>query len=229
MDKRPRNPSRFSRRRVLVVFLTGALGSVAGLLSWATPRRRRELWLGAWLHQRWVQMTLAPYSIPAGDLVAALRAAGADSVVTVPDFVQFSVHARLEEGEPGLTLVRACSEEQAVNVAAGLAVGGRRPVVLIQNQGFYACVNAVRALGLDAQIPMVLMIGQFGREFSNLGRDRSLSSRRMVRMLEPMLETMGIPFVCLERRHDAALVNQAFDLALERNGPAALLVGAYTT
>ena len=75
------------------------------------------------------------HHIPASAALDALRAAGCDHVVTVPDWVQLAMHVRLEAGEPGLPMVACCAEDQAVTVAAGLTLGGRRPVVVVQNQG----------------------------------------------------------------------------------------------
>jgi hypothetical protein len=50
----------------------------------------------------------------------------------------------------------------------------------------------------------------------------------MVRLAEPVLEALGIPFRLLEGPQDAALVAEAFQEAGAREGPVALLVGAET-
>ena len=129
---------------------------------------------------------LKDHSVPASRYVAALRQCGVGHVVTVPDWVQLALHARLEAGEDGLALINTCNENQAVTVAAGLTLGGQRPVLVMQNQGFYNCVNTLRAVCLDARIPLVLMVGQFGREFDNLGQPATASRRTMVRLMEPL-------------------------------------------
>lgn len=171
-------------------------------------------------------MQLTSPHIPASACLDALRAAGCDHVVTVPDWVQLAMHVRLESGEPGLKLVPCCAENQAVTVAAGLTVGGRRPVIVVQNQGFYNCVNTVRAVALDAHIPLVFLIGQFGREFGNFGGDPAASRRNMVRLLEPVLSTLGVPFYRLEQASDLVHVQTAFDRAHLERTATALLVGA---
>lgn len=166
--------------------------------------------------------------INASGYVAALRAAKVDHFVTVPDYVQFALHQRIERGESGIRLVRTSNEDQAVCTAAGLTIAGRRPVVVVQNQGFYACINAIRAVTLDARVPTVLLIGQFGRESANYGQDMRRSSRRMVSLLQPMLDTLGIPHWTLERDADLAHVTTAFDTATRDRGAAALIVGTPT-
>ena len=74
-----------------------------------------------------------PGGASASAVLRALRAAGVTHVVTVPDFVQFALHAQLAAADAGIAQVYACSEDQALTVAAGLYVGGAKPVVLVQN------------------------------------------------------------------------------------------------
>lgn len=169
------------------------------------------------------------HSIGATAYLAALHHAGVSHFVTVPDFVQFALHQAVERGDSDMRVVRTCNEDQAVCVAAGLTIAGQRPIVVVQNQGFYAAINSIRAVSLDAQIPTVLLIGQFGREFDNFGHSSKTSRRRVVNLLEPLLDTLGIPFWNLERNGDVTeAVSAAFDAAHTRHGPAALVVGRPT-
>ncbi len=163
--------------------------------------------------------------IKASRYVEALRAVRVDHFVTVPDYVQLALHQRIENGEPGIRLVRTSNEDQAVCTAAGLTIAGRRPIVVVQNQGFYACINSIRAITLDARIPTVLLIGQFGRENANLGQETRRSARKMVSLLEPMLNTLGIPYWGVEDDGDLAHVRTAFDTAAGNRGAVALIVG----
>lgn len=169
------------------------------------------------------------YAVPASAFIAAYQRHGIDWILTVPDFVQLSIHSRLAQGDTGIKVLTCANENQAVQTAAGLYVGGKRAVVMIQNQGFYNCMNAVRALGLDANIPLVFAIGQFGREFSNLGGDSRQSKRRMVSLLEPTLDAFSIPYFRAEHPNDAGAIDQAIESAYSRQQPAALLIGHYTS
>lgn len=165
----------------------------------------------------------------ASGVIGALRRAEVSHFVTVPDFVQLALHRAIERGDGGMSLVRTCNEDQAVCTAAGLTVGGRSPVIAVQNQGFYACINTVRALALDARIPTVFLIGQFGREAANFGAPSAASRRRVVSLLEPMLDTLGVPFWQLEDDADLPCVEQAFASARQHRGAAALIVGRPVT
>lgn len=166
----------------------------------------------------------ATSGIGASAYLEALQAAGVTHFVTVPDFVQLALHQAIERGDSPIRLVRACNEDQAVCTAAGLRIAGQQPIVVVQNQGLYACVNTIRAVALDARIPTVFLIGQFGRENANLGRPTTQSSRRVVSLLEPLLDTLDVPHWALESPEDLNAVSRAFESATTRRGAAALIV-----
>ncbi len=127
---------------------------------------------------------------------------------------------------PGVRLVGCCSENQVVTVAAGLALGGKRPLLMMQNQGLYNCMNTLRAVCLDAQMPLVFMVGQFGREYANLGQPSTASRRTMVRIMEPLLNAIKVPFLCLDSEADLVRMDEAYALAHAQRSAVVLLVSA---
>jgi len=171
-------------------------------------------------------MNLTEYSIPATAMLERMKAAGVDHFVTVPDWVQMSLHQQLETGAHGIRQINASSENQCVTMAAGLTLGGKKPLVSMQNQGLYNCVNTLRAVCLDAHIPLVFLVGQFGREYANLGQDSRQSRRTMVRVMEPMLDALDIPYFRLERPSDLGQLEQAYTVAQQRSTAAVILLGA---
>ncbi len=48
------------------------------------------------------------------------------------------------EASPQVQLVRVCREGEAWTVAAGLALGGKRPLVMIQTTGLFESGDALR-------------------------------------------------------------------------------------
>lgn len=164
-------------------------------------------------------------SIPAADLLAALNAAGVTDVVAVPDTHQRSlIELLLPGGEP--RFIQCTTEDEAIAVAAGLVVGGRRPVLQIQHAGMYASVNHLRGIAIDGAFPLVFLIGLLGRDPNKAPRDNFDS---MVRFAEPLLDTFDVPHFLLDGPADLAHVGEAFRLAEERSGPVALFVGAMTS
>jgi hypothetical protein len=51
-----------------------------------------------------------------------------------------------------------------VGINAGLYIAGRTPMLLIQNKGVYACVNALRGIALEASVPTLMLVGQHTRD-----------------------------------------------------------------
>jgi sulfopyruvate decarboxylase TPP-binding subunit len=173
-------------------------------------------------------MTQVPtHRLDPAAVVDELLGCGVTHVVTVPDYVMMSVYRVMEE-RAAPELVYCCTEDEAVTIAAGLHIGGARPMVMMQNQGLYASLNAVRAIGLDARLPLFMLIGQFGREYANLDRPRAESGRLLVRNCERILDALEIPYVPCEDAGDVADIGAAYRLAQEREGPAAALIGTYT-
>src|ERR1043166_7965968 len=94
-------------------------------------------------------------------LLARLRVT---HVVTVPD----STIGRWEPaiaGTEGVRLVRVCREGEAWAVAAGLFLGGRRPLVMIQCTGLFESGDALRNALHDWKLPIPSVIGY--RSFLN--------------------------------------------------------------
>ena len=164
-------------------------------------------------------------SIPADEFLAAIHAAGVQDVVLVPDTHQRTLLDLLMADEQ-IRTVHCSTEDEALAVSAGLIIGGRRPMMQIQHAGLYASVNNLRGLGLDGHFPIVIVIGLLGRDPELDPRDDGSS---MVRLCEPLLETLGIPSHLLDGPDDLHYVAAAFEEAAERNGPVALLVGAPTS
>ena len=170
---------------------------------------------------------LIKFSISANALATTFVRCGIEFAVTVPDMLQIALHQQLDQPTSRIRSINCTTEDQAVETAAGLYAGGRKAVILVQNQGFYAAINSVRALGLDSSIPLFFVIGQFGREFSNLGKDPRLSKRRMVRMLEPLLDNLKIPYWRVETQQDLSNAKEAWHASRETSGPSALILGHF--
>lgn len=170
-----------------------------------------------------------PGGASASAMLQALREAGTTHVVTVPDFVQFALHEKLSAPEAGIVQLFACSEDQALTTATGLHVGGAVPVLLVQNQGLYKCINTLRATCLDAGVPVVFLVGQFGREAENIGQPMTQSRRSPVRLLEPVLDALGVRHWTVEEDADLGRVAEAFAHAREAETAAVVVVARHLT
>ena len=99
----------------------------------------------------------------------------------------------------------------------------------MQNQGFYKCLNTLRATCIDAGVPIVFLVGQFGRELENIGRPTRESRRSMVRLMEPLLETLGLRYWNVGDDSDVTGVADAFEHACANHQGAVLLIDRHLT
>jgi len=168
------------------------------------------------------------WSVDPAAVANQLHECGVTHIATVPDYVMLSVYRVLAERDRSPAFVPCSTEDDAVAVAAGLYVGGAMPIVMMQNQGLFASMNTVRAVGLDARLPLFMLIGQFGREYRNLGRPASESARAVVRGTERLLDALDIDYVCCDRDDDVAQIGDVCRRAFERSTPTAAIIGHYT-
>lgn len=64
--------------------------------------------------------------------------------------------------DPDVTYVSATREGEAIGIATGAFLGGKKPVVLMQNSGFGNSIGALASLPLLYKIPMLLLISWRG-------------------------------------------------------------------
>jgi sulfopyruvate decarboxylase subunit alpha len=163
---------------------------------------------------------VAPSPLSAARMIEALRAAAVSHVIVVPDTYQKTFLAAVEIAAD-LTLVAACTEDEAVGINAGLYATGHRPMLSVQNNGVYACINTLRGIALDGAVPTVMLIGQYGQTADVAPED---SPQRMVRMLEPTLATWGVPIRRLWSDADLTHFPTDYEEARTRRGPTALII-----
>src|SRR5262245_21743437 len=161
-----------------------------------------------------------PTPLSAALMVEALRAAAVSHVIVVPDTYQKTFLAAVAAASD-LSMISACTEDEAVAINAGLYATGHRPILSVQNNGIYACINTLRGIALDGAVPTVMLIGQYGQT-ADVAPEAS--PQRMVRMLEPTLTTWSIPTRLLWSNADLTHLPGDYEEAQARRGPAALVI-----
>jgi sulfopyruvate decarboxylase TPP-binding subunit len=153
-------------------------------------------------------------------VVAALKRSGVTHVVWVPDSELGTWEAALT-GPEGLPLVRACREGEAIAIAAGLILGGQRPVVMIQCTGLFEAGDALRNVVHDLRLPLFLVIG-----VRSLKAHRAGTSQDSCPIFaEPIVQAWRIPYVWLKPTSSADVLANAYAASqTERRAGAALLV-----
>ncbi len=159
------------------------------------------------------EVILHPISV-----VEELKKNNITHVVWLPDS-ETNFMYQLLTNEPTLDLVPVCREGETMAIAAGLWVGGKRPVVLIQNTGIFESGDSIRGLGLDVNQPLVMLVGYRG------WTRHGITSDSAARFIEHILHAWGINYYLIETDEDADRISYAIAEAERTNRPVAVLVG----
>jgi sulfopyruvate decarboxylase TPP-binding subunit len=155
-------------------------------------------------------------------IIAAIKAAGVEYVLAVPDLHTSKGLLWPIADEPGLRLIRVCKEDECLGIAAGLAAADKRAVILIQYTGMLYAMNAIRALACQYKQPICLMVGLLGKEPDTPPRQ---SKKFGVRIAEPILDVMGIPHHLIETDADAPVITREIEETYAQSRAVALLIG----
>jgi len=113
-----------------------------------------------------------------------------------------------------ITLVPFCREGEGVAIAAGLILGGKKPVMLYQNVGLYEAGDSVRLVSFELRLPLLMLIGYRGW--------RGTDSAGII--LEPTLDAWGIKYYLVQSDEDVGKISIGDKQAQETNKPVAILI-----
>jgi len=155
-------------------------------------------------------------------IIAEIKAAKIDYVISVPDITTSEGLLRPLAKMSDPRLIRICKEDEGVGICSGLSYTGKRGLLLIQQTGLLDSINAVRGNAVEYSLPVCMMVGLLEKE---PGVPPRLSKKYGVRIVEPILEAMGIAYHEIEEQADVAKIRPAIDKAYEESKPVVLLIG----
>jgi sulfopyruvate decarboxylase TPP-binding subunit len=143
---------------------------------------------------------------------------GVTDVVWLPDSETNWLYL-LMQAEPTLRLVGVSREGHACSIAAGLAAGGRKPLILIQNTGMMESGDSIRGWLLSLNIPVVMMVGYRGWTRHGITTDTAAT------YTERFLMAFGLNYYLIESDADAGRITTAFEETERTRRPVVVLVG----
>ena len=155
-------------------------------------------------------------------IIAAIKASGVEYILSVPDIVTSGGLLRPISRDPAFKLIRVCKEDECIGIASGLSYCDKRALTLIQHTGFLDSINAIRGIAVEYRQPICMMVGLLAHDPRTAPRD---SPRYGVRIVEPILDAMGIPHHLINEEADVAKIRPAIDDAYAASHPLALLIG----
>jgi sulfopyruvate decarboxylase TPP-binding subunit len=153
---------------------------------------------------------------PAEQVVEILTSLGITHVVWLPDSAIGPWEHALER-HASLRLVRVCREGEAWAIAAGLYLGGKRPLVMIQNTGLFESGDALRNALFDLGLPLVAVIGYRSALVPN-----STDSAR--RFTEPILNAWGLDYIVIDKPADLPRMGEHFRKCIDERRAGVVLV-----
>ena len=157
-------------------------------------------------------------------ILNALKAAGIEYVISVPDLTTSEGVLRPLAKDTQLKLVRVCREEEAIGICAGLLAGGKRAAILIQYTGFMASMNAIRAIAMEYRLPICMLVGLL---FADAPEDPRQSVNYGVNRMIPLIEALGMPYRLARNDDEAAAIASALTHAFECCEPLTVLITRY--
>jgi sulfopyruvate decarboxylase subunit alpha len=161
-------------------------------------------------------------SLNGASIIAAIKASGIEYILSVPDIVTSTGLLAPIARDKELKLIRVCKEDECIGIATGLAYCDKRALILIQHTGFLDSLNAIRGIAVEYKQPICMMVGLLQHDPDLAPR---ASPRYGVRIIEPILDDMGIRHHLIAVDADVAKIAPAIEAAYREPHPVVFLIG----
>jgi sulfopyruvate decarboxylase TPP-binding subunit len=152
-------------------------------------------------------------------VASALSQCGVTHVIWIPDSELGTWEPALKS-TPGLNLVRVCREGEAFAVAAGLHLGGKKPIILLQCTGLFEAGDALRNVLHDMGLPLFMLIGIR----SYYAHQKSASADTCPVFTEAIVRAWKIPYQIFDQVRTAQDLGNAYLQAQAERRSAAVLL-----
>ncbi len=150
-------------------------------------------------------------------IVDTMLSEGIDFVCSMPCVMLAGVLKKLAQAP--VTHIPVTREEEGVGIAAGAALGGKRPALLMQNSGLGNSLNALLSLTRLYRLPLPLIISQRGGK-----GEKVLAQMPMGKALLNLLKAARIDYVRIKKREDIIKMRRMIHKALQNNRVTAVIL-----
>jgi sulfopyruvate decarboxylase subunit alpha len=162
------------------------------------------------------------YPLTAEAIKQEYKRAGIRFVVALPDRVTSHYLLKGLLADAQFKVVQVCKEDEGVAICSGLYAAGHKSVLMMQYTGLLDSINSVRGIAVEGQFPVCMVVGLLGKEPDVAP---SKSKKYGVKIIEPILDTMGIERHLIENDSDAKAIAPAIEKAFANSSPMAILIG----
>ena len=160
-------------------------------------------------------------SITGASIIQAFKEADIRTVVALPDIVTCETVLWPISFDSSFKFVPVCKEDEGVSICAGLSYCEHRAVLLMQHTGFLDSINAIRAIAVEYQLPIVMVVGLQGME-AGIAMHESASVG--IRMLQPTCDAMGLKHMELVFEDNAASIFELIGSAYRTSDPVVIFL-----
>ena len=152
-------------------------------------------------------------------IIEQIHNAGITHVISVPDGYLAPMIQKVE-ADATLHHTPAAREEEALAIASGLVMAGKKVIVLMQNSGFLNSIGCFSTLCQNYRTGFVLLLANRGNLF-----DKNSYDIPKIRYMDGLLQSMNLlNYSCHQYRDEANLVGLAQSVAETAGEPALLLL-----
>ena len=156
--------------------------------------------------------------IAASDLCAVLKSSGFDFSAGVPCTLLKDVIDCLSS-DPEIPYIAATREDEAMGVATGACLAGRKPVVLMQNSGLGSAINPLASLDILYRVPILMIVGWRG-----YGGKDAPEHLIMGEATTRLLEAIGVPVRIISGDDPEGAIAESAKAMQETGTPAAAVL-----
>jgi sulfopyruvate decarboxylase TPP-binding subunit len=176
-----------------------------------------------------------PESIRAADLLSALIRAGVTHLIGLPDNTSAALFSSAEEHDE-MTVLTVTREGEAFAIASGLWLGGKSPVVVVQNTGLLESGDSLRGTAVRMGVPLLCIVTYRGygsmmaaaTEIAVRGSSVDTLTRNDVDsaalVTEPTLRAWGIPYRTYNAETRPELLVEAWNESKRDGRPVVVLL-----
>ena len=152
------------------------------------------------------------------ELLKELKANGADYFSSVPCKLLGDLINLLAEDQT-ITYTPAAREEESLGLCAGAFLGGKTPVMVLQNTGIGTIVTSLFSLGLFYNLPIMMIVSHRGTPGEKIGTQVPMSNAT-----KPILDAVGISYFAYSNPADVKKVGRLVAHAQVAQRPVAALL-----
>ncbi len=108
-------------------------------------------------------------------VVDIIESGGVDIILSVPCIILSGIITEIEKR--AFKYISVCREEEGVGIAAGAALAGKKPMLLMQNSGLGNSINALMSLTRIYKLPLFILMSYRGGQGEKIAAQKPMGEK----------------------------------------------------